>query len=153
MPCWCDSRLFTNVLHLILLEILKCIQLGLAYRPFQMNFALELVHLGGSESHQIVNEMNTSDWWSDTHHQVPATPTVVQLICAYEKHHLVHFPSGNLAWMLYLTIVEVSNVFQLQSENAHGFFSGCSHVSTRDPEILIRLGMRKLGLDCSHSGL
>jgi hypothetical protein len=75
-------------------DIFKCIQFLLAHLPFQAHFDFERVRLADSESLQIYSEMNTGDWWWDTHDQLPEGAMIVPVICASEKTHLTNF-SGN----------------------------------------------------------
>jgi hypothetical protein len=56
--------------------------------------------------------MNTGDWWWDTQDQLPARATIVPVICASDKTHLINFLGDQHAWPLYLTIGNIRNVIR-----------------------------------------
>jgi hypothetical protein len=62
------------------------------------------VRLAESEGRRIFSEMNTGDWWWDTQEQLPAGATIVPVICASKKTHLINFSGDQHACLLYLTI-------------------------------------------------
>jgi len=94
-------------------DIFKCIQFLLAYLPFQEHLDFEPVRLADSESSRIYSEMNTGVWWWDKLDQLPAGATIVPVICASDKTHLIKFSGDQHAWPLYLTIGNIRNDIRL----------------------------------------
>jgi len=88
----------------------------LAHLPFQANRNFVPVRLADSGVRRIYSEINTGDWWWDTHDQLPARATIVLGICASEKTHLTNFAGDQHAWPLDLTIGNIGNDFRLSAK-------------------------------------
>jgi hypothetical protein len=93
-------------------DIFKCIQFLLADLPFQAHLNFEPVHLADSEGRRIYSKMNMGDWWWDTQDPLPARATVVPVICAFDKTHLINFSGDQHAWPMYVTIGNIQNTIR-----------------------------------------
>ena len=111
-----DSHIFRTLYYT---DIFKCIQFLLAYVPFQAPLNFQPVRLTDSEGLPIYREINSGDWCWDIHNQLPAGATIVPVICASNRTHLINFSGVQHAWPLYLTIGNIRKDIRRTPKNYH----------------------------------
>jgi hypothetical protein len=105
-------------------DIIKCRQFIQAHRPLQVQLDFEPVHPAQSENHTIYSVMNTGDWESETQDQLPATATLVSLICACDKTPLRNLLGDQHAWPLYVMIVNIRKDIRHTTHKHHWIVVG-----------------------------
>jgi hypothetical protein len=65
-----------------------------------------------SECRRIYSEINTGDWWWDTQDQLSPGTTIVPVILASDKTHLINISGDKHAWPLYFTVGNIQNNFR-----------------------------------------